>query len=57
MLFVGISMVQLQPTNQPSSHAKENVSNETVQQEKVTQSPLLGLVAVILSSLCSGFAG
>lgn len=57
MLFVGVSMVQLQPTNQPSSHAKENVSNETVQQEKVTQSPLLGLVAVILSSLCSGFAG
>ena len=57
MLFIGVSMVQLQPTHQSSSHAKDNVSNEIVQQEKVTQSPVLGLVAVILSSLCSGFAG
>ena len=58
MLFIGVSMVQLQPTHQSSSHAKDNASDETVQQEKVTQqSPVLGLVAVILSSLCSGFAG
>lgn len=57
MLFIGVSMVQLQPTQQSSSRAKDDVSNETVQQEKVAQSPMLGLVAVILSSLCSGFAG
>lgn len=59
MLFVGVSMVQLQPANQSPSAAKESVSNETeeLQQEKVTQSPVLGLVSVILSSLCSGFAG
>lgn len=59
MLFVGVSMVQLQPTNQSASAAKESVSNESVQlqQEQVTQSPVLGLVSVILSSLCSGFAG
>lgn len=59
MLFVGVSMVQLQPTNQSASASKESVSNESVQlqQEQVTQSPVLGLVSVILSSLCSGFAG
>ena len=59
MLFVGISLVQLQPMSEPSSQAKENqnMSDETVPEEKVSQSPLLGLVAVILSSLCSGFAG
>jgi len=28
-----------------------------LQQEEVTQNPVLGLVSVILSSLCSGFAG
>ncbi|KAJ7370029.1 hypothetical protein OS493_034762 [Desmophyllum pertusum] len=58
LLFVGVSVVQIQPTNGPSSaQAKENQSIATVQQEKVAQSPLLGFVAVILSSLCSGFAG
>ena len=57
MLFVGISLVQLQPTSGSSSQAKENPTNESIQEEKVSQNPLLGLVAVILSSLCSGFAG
>lgn len=59
MLFVGVSMVQLQPTNQSASAAKESASTESVQlqQEEVTQNPVLGLVSVILSSLCSGFAG
>jgi len=58
MLFIGVSLVQLQPTNQSSSsHAKDDATSETVVQEKVTQSPVLGLVSVILSSLCSGFAG
>ena len=57
MLFIGVSMVQLQPTQQSSSQAKDNVSTETVEREKVTQSPVFGLVSVILSSLCSGFAG
>lgn len=57
MLFVGVSIVQLQPTSETSPAAKENQSVENVQPEKVSQSPLLGLVAVILSSLCSGFAG
>ena len=54
MLFVGVSIVQLQPTDLPSSTPKPS---ESVEELKVSQNPLLGLVAVISSCLCSGFAG
>ena len=49
--------MQLQPTGGTSSSDKDNQSVETAQGLKESQSPLLGLVAVILSTLCSGFAG
>ena len=55
MLFVGVSIVQLQPKNGPSKETEEHPSLQPVT-EKV-QSPFLGFVAVILSTLCSGFAG
>ena len=45
ILFTGISIVQMQP---------ENAGNSSIQTE---QRPLLGLVAVIVSCLMSGFAG
>ncbi|XP_068713807.1 UDP-galactose translocator-like [Montipora foliosa] len=54
MLFVGVSIVQLQPTDLPSSTQKPS---ESVEKLKVSQNPLLGLAAVISSCLCSGFAG
>jgi len=57
MLFVGVSIVQLQPTNEPSHKTEEQPSLQPVTQQKVSQNPFLGLVAVILSTLCSGFAG
>ncbi|XP_074644968.1 UDP-galactose translocator-like isoform X2 [Tubulanus polymorphus] len=50
ILFVGISIVQLQPTiAKPTS--------QTSAEESVKQSPLLGLVAVLASCVMSGFAG
>ena len=50
MLFAGVSIVQLQPTNL--------LSNKTDSEKpQVAQNPILGLVAVIFSCLCSGFAG
>ena len=57
MLFAGVAIVQLQPTNVPSASKDENESKDATVVLKTTQSPLLGLVAVILSTLCSGFAG
>lgn len=53
MLFAGVSIVQLQPTNL-SSNKTHPLDSEKAQ---VTQNPFLGLVAVIMSCLCSGFAG
>lgn len=47
ILFVGISIVQLQPEN----------SNKQTQDTTNKQRPLLGLFAVIVSCLMSGFAG
>ncbi|XP_052780271.1 UDP-N-acetylglucosamine transporter-like [Mya arenaria] len=44
ILFVGVSIVQLQPESETSLEANE-------------QRPLLGLVAVVVSCLMSGFAG
>lgn len=49
ILFVGVAMVQLQPTSLSSKKASTSTD--------ATQSPLLGLGAVVASSLCSGFAG
>ena len=46
ILFVGISIVQLQPDNTEHSQGTEH-----------KQRPLLGLFAVIVSCLMSGFAG
>ena len=59
MLFAGVSIVQLQPTNTPSSKTEENPSLQPspMMQTNDSQSPFLGLVAVISSTLCSGFAG
>jgi len=53
MLFAGVSIVQLQPTNLPSNKTNPLDSEKA----QVTQNPILGLVAVIMSCLCSGFAG
>lgn len=46
MLFVGIALVQLQPS-----------MLQTKQTEVSGQSPFIGFAAVLVSSLCSGFAG
>lgn len=46
ILFVGVSIVQMQPDN---STPKKTVATE--------QNPMLGLLAVIISCMMSGFAG
>ena len=43
LLFVGVALVQLQPNQVNNSSTNQN--------------PIIGLVAVVISSLCSGFAG
>lgn len=48
LLFVGVSIVQLQPTD--SGKPKASSSD-------IKQNPVLGVIVVIASSLCSGFAG
>ena len=56
MLFVGVSVVQLKPVDGPVTQN----SGETLPTQKPlsqTQNPLLGLAAVVASSMCSGFAG
>lgn len=58
MLFVGVSIVQLQPKDGPSNHSEDQTKSiQTAAPPEVSQNPLLGLIAVILSTLCSGFAG
>ena len=49
MLFVGVSVVQLQPVTDKAQSAKSPSLH--------SQNPVLGLAAVVASSLCSGFAG
>ena len=49
ILFLGVALVQLQPAN--LSVKKTPAASDS------TQSPMIGLIAVIASSLCSGFAG
>ena len=56
MLFVGVSVVQLQPVDGPVAQSpEETLSTKTHLPQ--TQNPLLGLSAVVASSMCSGFAG
>ena len=45
LLFVGVAMVQLQPSVLGAKKSNDN------------QRPLVGFIAVVVSSLCSGFAG
>ena len=56
MLFVGVSVVQLQPVDGPVPQSPEE-SLPTQNTLSQTQNPLLGLAAVVASSMCSGFAG
>ena len=49
ILFIGVALVQLQPTNM--SAKKIPASGDGA------QSQMIGLLAVVASSLCSGFAG
>lgn len=56
MLFVGVSVVQLQPVDGPVAQSAEE-SLPTQNRSSQTQNPLLGLAAVVASSMCSGFAG
>ena len=48
LLFAGVATVQVQPTD-PTKRASEKVNND--------QSPMIGLAAVIISCVSSGFAG
>ncbi|XP_077979770.1 UDP-galactose translocator-like [Glandiceps talaboti] len=50
ILFVGVAIVQVQPTDPSKQHTETGT-------EHTEQNPLLGLVAVIVSCLSSGFAG
>eukprot|EP00794_Sanderia_malayensis_P000461 gene461-1103_t len=52
LLFAGVALVQLQPSNQ----AVRRLKNPQLK-EPDNQRPLIGFLAVIASSLCSGFAG
>lgn len=56
MLFVGVSVVQLQPVDGPVAQSPEGTL-PTQNPLSQTQKPLLGLAAVVASSMCSGFAG
>ena len=58
MLFVGVSVVQLQPVGPPVvQSSEESLPTESPLLVSQTQNPLLGLSAVVASSFCSGFAG
>jgi len=56
MLFVGVSVVQLQPVDGPVQQSPEE-SLPTDSHLSQTQNSFLGLAAVVASSICSGFAG
>ena len=53
MLFVGVSVAQLQPVDHPVAGKAQSTKNLSLP----SQNPWLGLAAVVASSLCSGFAG
>lgn len=48
LLFIGVAIVQMQPAD-PSKTASETTTTD--------QSPMIGLIAVIISCISSGFAG
>ncbi|XP_002741925.3 UDP-galactose translocator-like [Saccoglossus kowalevskii] len=50
ILFVGVAIVQIQPTDPDKQHTE-------IHTKDIEQNPYLGLIAVILSCLSSGFAG
>ncbi|XP_068713817.1 UDP-galactose translocator-like isoform X2 [Montipora foliosa] len=56
MLFVGVSVVQLQPDDRPVTQSPGEAI-PTKSPPLHTQNPILGLSAVVASSICSGFAG
>ena len=56
MLFVGVSVVQLQPDDRPVTQSPGEAI-PTKSPPLRTQNPILGLAAVVASSICSGFAG
>lgn len=56
MLFAGVSVVQLQPSHAAATKGSE-APNATAFVKTTAQNPLLGFGAVVMSSLCSGFAG
>ena len=56
LLFVGVSVVQLQPVNGPVSQSPEEALMAQNPSSK-KHNPILGLAAVVASSMCSGFAG
>ena len=66
MLFVGVSVVQLQSVGVPVPQSSEGGPVSQSPEESLptqqsplsqTQKPLLGFAAVVASSICSGFAG
>ena len=57
MLFVGVSVVQLQPVDGPVAQSPEESLPSVSPLKSQTQNPILGLAAVVASSICSGFAG
>lgn len=65
VLFAGISIVQLQDQTKPatdsSTHLPSTLSFSTVlpisRDESTKQNPMIGLAAVIVACLLSGFAG
>lgn len=58
MLFGGVSIVQLQPTSTVKPTAAPATTMVTIAtMATAKQNPLIGFLAVVMSSLCSGFAG
>ncbi|CAO3632921.1 unnamed protein product [Cunninghamella blakesleeana] len=63
LLMIGVTMVQSQSmsasssTSNNNSNSNSNTMNDDDNQNAITQSPFIGLVAVITSCISSGFAG
>ena len=55
LLFTGVSLVQLQPATISQKNAA--VASSSPPSYQSTQKPLVGLLAVLASCICSGFAG
>jgi drug/metabolite transporter (DMT)-like permease len=57
MLFGGVSIVQLQPTSAVKTTVAPTTTATLATITATKQKPMIGLLAVLFSSLCSGFAG